>query len=112
MNTKCVTGQCVMRFGCGPLVIALLVSQSLACTVDAQPEATAKESEPPEAAAEQSEAPGVIASASGQRAPVFVLPDQAVQFPRTVALQRPDHITVVSHQGIAAVSNRFTGSPR
>jgi hypothetical protein len=47
---------------------------------------------------------------SMQPAPAFVPPKQAVQFPRTVALQRQDRITVVSHQGIAAVSSGFAGS--
>ena len=79
------------RLEYAPFIIALLVAQGAGCAVDAQSsEATIKQSAPP----------------------VMVPPERAIQFPRTVALQRAEHVTVVSHTGIAAVPNGVTGSPK
>ena len=81
------------------LSFASLVAQSIACTVGGQP---------PEAT-DKGAAPLVGASDSGQPG-ALVPPNQAVQFPRSVALQGPNPVTVVHHQGIASGSG--AGGPK
>ena len=85
MTARSVRCKYVTGFVYTSSVMALLWLPSMACAVDApSPEAAGKLSEP------------VVAVAG-----TMIRPEEAVEIPRSVALQRPGPVTVVSHQGIA-----------
>lgn len=100
MNRRFVTGKYVRQFAYATLVVASL-APSLACAVDAQPtEQTANQSEPQVTGAK----------ATGDVVGRIVKPAEAVQFPRSVALQNARRIMVVSHDDVTALSSGVTRS--
>ena len=93
MNARYITKKHVARCARVPALMALLAVQSIACSGKAQPsEATGNQSAP------------LAVSASA------VPPEQAVQVPRSVALQASKSIAVVHHDGIGAVPTALRGS--
>jgi hypothetical protein len=103
MSARSIRGKSVMRLEYTTFVVALLVALSTACAVNAQPS---------EATGKQSEAQVVVESASAHSTSAIVKPEQAAEFPRSAALQRPGHVTVVSHQGFTAVPDSLRGSAK
>jgi hypothetical protein len=103
MSMRSIGGKRVIRLEYITLIIAF-VAQSIACASNTQP---------PEATGKQSESQVVGDGASAPSTGAIVRPNQAVQFPRSVAMQQAGgHVTSVAHQGFMAVPDGLKGSAK
>jgi len=115
MSMRCITGKYVTPTWYAPLAFALSVAGGSGCAADThKPEATVEPSEPPvdthqSAAGVKPSEPPVAAASGATPVPRIVAPEEAVEFPRAVALKEARHITVVDHENVAAVSSGVTG---
>jgi hypothetical protein len=98
MSTRSIRGKCVDYT---TFIIALLAAQSIACAA-----------QPPEASDKQSQSLAAGGGGSAHSMGAAVRPEEAVEFPRSVAMQGSGHITTATHQGFTSLPDSLKESAK